>query len=71
MQQIAQLAEGSLKKRENVKSTLSMLATDLNRLPEDVARIAGRLEADRNRGAMARFRLELQEQINKWRGNGR
>ena len=71
MQQIAQLAEGSLKKWESAKSILSMLATDLNRLPEDVARIAGRLEADRNRGAMARFRLELQEQINKWRGNGR
>lgn len=71
MQQIEQLAEGSLKKRTNAKSTLSMLATDLNRLPEDVARIAGRLEVDRNRGAMARFRLELQEQINKWRSDGR
>ena len=71
MREIDQLAEGSLRKPENAKSTLFMLATDLDRLPEDVARIAGRLEANRNRGAMARFRLELQEQINRWRGNGR
>ena len=68
MREIEQLAEGSLKRRKNAKSTLSMLATELNRLPEDIARIAGRLEADCNRGTMARFRLELQEQINKWRG---
>lgn len=71
MGEIDQLTEGSLKTRASAKSTLPMLATELNRLPEDIARIAGRVEADRNQGAMARFRLELQEQINKWRGDGR
>ncbi len=67
MREIEQLFEGSVRQVDMGKSTLRTFADELDRAAEDVARIAGRTEAEAKRGDMARFRVELQEQINAWR----
>ena len=67
MREIEQLFEGSVRQVDTGKSALRAFAEELGRTAEDVARIAGRIEAEGNRGDMARFRVELQEQINAWR----
>ena len=64
MREIEQLFEGSVRQVDMGKSTLRTFADELDRAAEDVARIAGRTEAEAKRGDMARFRVELQEQIN-------
>ena len=67
MRQIEQLFEGSVRQGDTAKAALGTLAEELDRTAEDLARIAGRTEAEAKRGEMARFRVELQEQINAWR----
>lgn len=67
MREIEQLAEGSIRQQDIAKSAFSMFADTLDRTVEEVARTVGRMEAEANPGCMARFRLELQEQIDVWR----
>ena len=67
MRGIEQLFEGSVRQADTGKSALRAFGEELGRTAEDVARIAGGVEAEANRGDMARFRVELQEQINAWR----
>ena len=67
MRQIEQLFEGSVRQGDTAKAALGTFAEELDRTAEDLARIAGRTEAEAKRGEMARFRVELQEQINAWR----
>ena len=70
IREIEQLFEGSVRQVDTGKSALRTLAEELGRTAEDVARFAGRIEAEANRGDMARFRVELQEQIDAWRQEG-
>ena len=58
---------GSVQSNEVEKQAFHAFAEELNRTGKDIARIVGRTEADANRGDMARFRVELQEQIDAWR----
>ena len=67
MCEIEQLFEGAIQQQDIAKSAFWTFADELNRTAEEVARIVGRTEAAANRGDMARFRVELQEQINAWR----
>ena len=67
MREIEQLFEGAIQQQDMAKSAFWTFADELNRTAEEVARIVGRTEAEANRGDMARFRVELQEQINAWR----
>lgn len=70
MREIEQLFAGSVRPRDKAKAALGTFAEELDRTAEDLARIAGRREAEAKRGEMARFRVELQEQINAWRQEG-
>ena len=67
MQQIEQLVEGGVQQTSFMKAALNALADDLNRPPEEIARLAGRTEAVRKRGDMARFLVEFEERIIAWR----
>ena len=67
LREIEQISEGAVRQHDPAKATLSALAEELNRRPEDVGRIAGRVESEAKRGDMARFLVELREQIEAWR----
>lgn len=67
MQQIEQLVEGGVQQKSFLKPALNAFAEDLNRQATDIARLAGRTEAENRRGDMGRFRVELEEHITTWR----
>ena len=70
MREIDRLGEGAVRKRHAAKDGLFALSDELNSTVENVARIVARTETEANRGDMARFRIELGEQIDKWRQDG-
>ena len=67
MQEIEQLVEGGVQQKSFLKSALNALADDLNRPAVEIARIAGRTEAEKKRGEMGRFLVEFEEHITAWR----
>ncbi len=67
MQEIEQLVEGGVQQTSFIKSALNALGDNLNRPPQDIARLAGRTEAEKKRGDMARFLVEFEERIAAWR----
>ena len=67
MQEIEQLVEGGVQQTPFMKSALNALADDLNRPPQEIARLAGRKEANEKRGDMGRFLVEFEERIAAWR----
>ena len=67
MREIDRLGEGAVRQRHAARNGLFALSEELNGTVENVARIVARTETEANRGDMARFRIELGEQIDKWR----
>lgn len=67
MREIDRLGEGAVRQRHAAKNALFALSEELNSTVENVARIVARTETEANRGDTARFRIELGEQIDKWR----
>ena len=70
MREIDRLGEGAVRQRHAAKDGLFALSDELNSTVENVARSVARTETKANRGDMARFRIELGEQIDKWRQDG-
>ena len=67
MDSLERLAEGAVKQEDSHKRAFGALADELQRTPEEVARLVAGSEADANRGETARFCIELREQIDAWR----
>ena len=67
LQRIEQLLAGSVQRRDRMKAALRALTENLNRSAAELARAVAQRETAAGRFPMARFRLELREQIEAWR----
>lgn len=67
LQRIEQLLAGSVQRRDRMKAALRALTENLNRSAAELARAVAQRETAAGRFPMARFHLELREQIEAWR----
>ena len=67
MQDIAQMLEGTVRRRHPAKDKLEAFASEVGRSASEIGRIVGRHEAERHGERVAGLLVQLEEQIDAWR----